>query len=226
MIAEALELTDQHGEVSIVLTPTDRSAAGVRSSAMRRSPPPCSTGSSIAASSCTSTVTATACDPTKPAPPTSAKPSVMHAEPPSVDDSTTTAASTCPVCWRTFRPVGRQRFCSDTCRKPPGPHPPNPTADPARPATRSRTGQHHLRLPVLPHKVPRPAVVSRLQPALRSRRPRRALPTLQRTRRPQRPVRPTTTGPERLTSAPPEAGNFVEHLWGLSVSGITAAAGR
>ncbi len=24
---------------------------------------------------------------------------------------------TCPVCWTTFRPVGRQRFCSGNCRK-------------------------------------------------------------------------------------------------------------
>ena len=24
---------------------------------------------------------------------------------------------TCPVCWTTFQPVGRQRFCSGNCRK-------------------------------------------------------------------------------------------------------------
>ena len=25
--------------------------------------------------------------------------------------------ATCPVCWSTFQPVGRQRFCSGNCRK-------------------------------------------------------------------------------------------------------------
>ncbi len=41
----------------------------------------------------------------------------MPAETPSGDDSTTTTGITCPVCWRAFRPIGRQRFCSDNCRK-------------------------------------------------------------------------------------------------------------
>jgi len=25
--------------------------------------------------------------------------------------------ATCPVCWSTFQPIGRQRFCSGNCRK-------------------------------------------------------------------------------------------------------------
>ena len=41
----------------------------------------------------------------------------MPAEAPSADDSTTTIGPACPVCWTRFRPVGRQRFCSDNCRK-------------------------------------------------------------------------------------------------------------
>ena len=46
----------------------------------------------------------------------------MATELPWDDDNTTTtrpppALPACPVCWTTFRPVGRQRFCSDNCRK-------------------------------------------------------------------------------------------------------------
>ena len=43
----------------------------------------------------------------------------MPTEPPSHDDSPTTPAArpACPVCWRTFQPVGRQRFCCGNCRK-------------------------------------------------------------------------------------------------------------
>ena len=38
------------------------------------------------------------------------------------DDSTTTAPGSsgrllCPVCWTSFQPIGRQRFCSNNCRK-------------------------------------------------------------------------------------------------------------
>lgn len=48
-----------------------------------------------------------------------------RAEPPPDDDNTTTPAATapprdrplCPVCWTPFSRVGRQRFCSDNCRK-------------------------------------------------------------------------------------------------------------
>jgi len=118
-------------------------------------------------------------------------------------------------------PSGGNGSAPTTAARPPGPAPAGPPSQscPSRHQVTSR--QHHLRLPVLRHKVPRPTVVSRLQPALHPRRPRRALPALPATRRPQRPVRPTTTGPDRLTSAPPEAGNFDEHLWGLSVSGIS-----
>lgn len=46
----------------------------------------------------------------------------MPAETPSHDDNTTITnqpppAPACPVCWTTFRPVGRRRFCCDNCRK-------------------------------------------------------------------------------------------------------------
>jgi predicted amidophosphoribosyltransferase len=48
-----------------------------------------------------------------------------RAEPPPDDDNTTTPTATtpphdrplCPVCWTPFRRIGRQRFCSDNCRK-------------------------------------------------------------------------------------------------------------
>lgn len=50
----------------------------------------------------------------------------MTAQPvgtPSSDDTMTTRPAPpdgpllCPVCWSSFQPVGRQRFCSDNCRK-------------------------------------------------------------------------------------------------------------
>jgi hypothetical protein len=49
----------------------------------------------------------------------------MPTETPPHDDTTTTttpppappARPACPVCWRTFHPVGRQRYCSGNCRK-------------------------------------------------------------------------------------------------------------
>ncbi len=37
--------------------------------------------------------------------------------PPVDDHATTPGRGLCPVCWATFHPTGRQRFCSDTCRK-------------------------------------------------------------------------------------------------------------
>jgi len=46
------------------------------------------------------------------------------AERPPVDDTSTTTPTQnttggplCPVCWAPFQPVGRQRFCTDACRK-------------------------------------------------------------------------------------------------------------
>jgi hypothetical protein len=45
----------------------------------------------------------------------------MGTDSPTDDDTTTTRTSTtelaCPVCWASFWPVGRQRFCSGNCRK-------------------------------------------------------------------------------------------------------------
>jgi predicted amidophosphoribosyltransferase len=60
---------------------------------------------------------------------------------PLVDDETTTlpGRGLCPVCWATFQPTGRQRFCSDNCRKTAWsrthrsvPHPVEPIPPPGR----------------------------------------------------------------------------------------------
>ena len=63
---------------------------------------------------------------------------------PSRNDSVTMADAVCSVCGRGFRPVGRQRFCSDACRQAGfrrrhsgllAPLPPLGASRPARPTT-------------------------------------------------------------------------------------------
>lgn len=69
-------------------------------------------------------------------------------------------------------------------------------------------------------------MVSRLQPALRPRRPRWPLPAPRRTRRHQRPARhaPTspTNEPRGLPSATPSEKAFDKQPWGRSLNGITS----
>ncbi len=74
-------VSQRHLKTSIVLTTNRGIASWGRSSATTCSPPPCSTDSWTAASSCTSTATATDCVHTTPTPTRSAKPCAATSDP-------------------------------------------------------------------------------------------------------------------------------------------------